>query len=138
VDQAAGEVVLLEAVEAAAYATPESASAWGKFQTCAHGIAEPQRLLADEPDGDCAIRAEQPLAGGTRGSGYASHLDRSSLRAKGPSLIGTALYNAQVALAALPNAKPSRMDGGTESKPYAGWCGTGELITPRDPIRVLL
>jgi hypothetical protein len=31
-------------------------------------------------------------------------------------------------------AKPSRMDGGTESKPYAGWCGTRELTTPGDPI----
>jgi hypothetical protein len=36
------------------------------------------------------------------------------------------------------NAKPSRMDGGTESKPYAGWCGTGELTTPRDPIGLLI
>ena len=42
--------------------------------------------------------------------------------------------NAPAAVAALQNAKPPRMDGGTESKPYAGWCGTGELTTPRDPI----
>jgi hypothetical protein len=40
-----------------------------------------------------------------------SRLDRSSLRAKGPSLIGTALYNATGAVAPLNPAKPDRMDG---------------------------
>ena len=49
-------------------------------------------------------------------------------------IIGTALNNACAAVAARETAKPLRMDGGTESKPYAGWCGTGELTTPRDPI----
>ena len=53
-------------------------------------------------------------------------------------IIGTALNNACAAVAARETAKPLRMDGGTESKPYAGWCGTGELlITPRDPIVLL-
>ena len=67
--------------------------------------------------------------------------------------------NAPAAIAALKNAKPDRMDGGTESKPsgsffttgqrpqanwnrpctepYAGWCGTRELTTPGDPILLL-
>ncbi len=43
---------------------------------------------------DCAVRTEQPLAGGTRCPRHESHLDRSSLRAGCPSLIGTALYGA--------------------------------------------
>ena len=93
-DQAEGEVVLLEAVEATAHAAPEPARFGCEPEARAHGIAEPQGLLADEPDRDCAIRAEQPLAGGTRSSGHESHLDGSSLRASGPSLIGTALYGA--------------------------------------------
>jgi hypothetical protein len=59
-----------------------------------------------------------------------------SLRAESPRLIGTALYNAPAAAAAgktreaIPHGRSI-----AESKPYAGWCGTGELITPRDPIR---
>ncbi len=47
VNQAAGEVVLLEAVEATADAPPSFASARCRSEACAHGDAEPQRLLAD-------------------------------------------------------------------------------------------
>ncbi|MEY4244718.1 MAG: hypothetical protein RLZZ245_2303 [Verrucomicrobiota bacterium] len=42
--------------------------------------------------------------------------------------------NAPAAVATLQNAKPDRMDGGTESKPHAGYYETGELTTPRNPI----
>ena len=48
----------------------------------------------------CAIRASQSLVRGKRSAGHESRLDRSSLRAEGPRLIGTALYNAPAALAA--------------------------------------
>ncbi len=54
------------------------------------------------------------------------------------SIIGTDMYNATAAVAAQKTAKPSCMDAGTESKPYAGWCGTRELITPGDPIRLFI
>jgi hypothetical protein len=30
------------------------------------------------------------------------------------------------------------MTAWTKSKPYAGWCGTRELITPGDPILLFL
>jgi len=48
--QAAGEVVLLEAMEATAHAPPESVSTWDQSKEGAHGDAEPQRLLADESE----------------------------------------------------------------------------------------
>jgi len=48
--QAAGEVVLLETMEAATHAPPESARVGGQPQQCAHGDAQPQRLLADESE----------------------------------------------------------------------------------------
>jgi len=60
--QAEGEVVLLEAMEAAAHASPESPRAGYPSRRGAPGDAEPQRLLEDEPEQDCASRAEQPLA----------------------------------------------------------------------------
>ena len=131
-DQAAGEVVLLEAMEAATPATPPLVSIGSKSPAGASGIAVPQRLLAGEPDRDCAIRAEQSLVRGTRSSGHGSHLESSALWGKGPSLIGIALYNAMAAIGV--QKKPRSHPAWTESKPYAGWCGTRELITPRDPI----
>ena len=48
--QAAGEVVLLEAMEAAAHAPPPPASVGSGSQRGAPCDAEPQRLLADEPE----------------------------------------------------------------------------------------
>jgi hypothetical protein len=53
----------------------------GSPDRVSHGDTESQRLLADESEFDCAIRAQQPLAGGTRGSRHESRLDRSALRA---------------------------------------------------------
>src|ERR1035437_8904343 len=32
---------------------------------------------------------------------------------------------------------PRSLTAWTKSKPYAGWCGTRELTTPGDPIRLL-
>jgi hypothetical protein len=91
----AGMASLLEAVEAATHAPPQPVVTGSRSRNGAHGDAEPQRLLADEPERDCAIRAQQPLAGGTRSSGYESNLDRSLLpRASSGQLIGTALYGA--------------------------------------------
>jgi hypothetical protein len=49
-DQAAGEVVLLEAMEAAAHAPPQAVGTGSRSRNGAHGDAEPQRLLADEPE----------------------------------------------------------------------------------------
>ena len=48
--QAAGEVVLLEAMEAATHASPPLVSIGSRSQDGAHGDAEPQRLLADESE----------------------------------------------------------------------------------------
>ena len=48
--QAAGEVVLLEAVEAAAHAPPSPVGIGSRSRNSAHGDAEPQRLLADESE----------------------------------------------------------------------------------------
>ena len=106
--QAAGEVVLLEAVEATAHAPPESARLGSESQAGAPGVAEPQRLLADEPGIDCAIRAQQLLVRRTRCSGYARHLDRFALRAKSPCLVGTALYGAVRRVVWDPGANYSR------------------------------
>ena len=61
-DQAEGEVVLLEAMEAAADAPPEPARLGREPEAGTYGVAQPQRLLADEPERTRAIRAEQPLA----------------------------------------------------------------------------
>ena len=95
VGQAEGEVVLLEAVETATHASPPLVSVGSRSQQSAYGDAEPQRLLADEPERDCAIRAQQPLVRRTRSSGHESNLDRSLLpRASSGQLIGTALYGA--------------------------------------------
>jgi hypothetical protein len=70
-----------------------------------------------------------------RGAGHACRLDQAPLRAEGPGLIGTALYNADAALAAGKTCEATLHGrSAAESKPYAGWCGTGERITPRDPI----
>ena len=49
-DQATGEVVLLEAMEAATHASPSLVGIGSRSQNGAHGDAEPQRLLADEPE----------------------------------------------------------------------------------------
>jgi hypothetical protein len=48
--QAAGEVVLLETMEAATHAPPEFARVGGQPQQGALGDAQPQRLLADESE----------------------------------------------------------------------------------------
>jgi transposase len=50
VGQAAGEVVLLEAMEATAHAPPQTVGTGSRSRNGAHGDAEPQRLLADEPE----------------------------------------------------------------------------------------
>ena len=60
--QAAGEVVLLEAMEAAAHATPTASRAGHRPGRGAHGVAEPEGLLADEPDVTGATLAQEPLA----------------------------------------------------------------------------
>ena len=52
--------------------------------------AQPQRLLADEFQPHRATSAQQPLAGTTGSSRHAHIADQTSLRAKSPSLIGTA------------------------------------------------
>jgi RNA-directed DNA polymerase len=54
------------------------------------GDPQPQRLLADEWQPHCATSAEQPMAGRTRSSQSTHVMDCASLRAKSPSLIGTA------------------------------------------------
>ncbi len=48
--QAEGEVVLLEAVEATAHAPPQPVVTGSGSRNGAHGDAQPQRLLADEPE----------------------------------------------------------------------------------------
>ena len=50
VGQAAGEVVLLEAMEAAAHASPEPDRVGSRSCHGPHGDAESQRLLADESE----------------------------------------------------------------------------------------
>lgn len=60
--QAAGEVVLLEAMEAAAPASPQPTGAGNQCRQGASGDTQPQRLLEDEPEFACASRAEQLLA----------------------------------------------------------------------------
>ncbi len=101
--------------------------------------AQPQRLLADEPERDCAQCAQQPLLRRTRSSGHECHScvngieDLRSLTAwtecSGVKAIWIALYY------------PEQAQGnGLEppcTEPYAGWCGTRELITPGDPIVLL-
>jgi hypothetical protein len=49
-DQAAGELVLLEAMEAATHAPPSPVGVGSRSRNSAHGDAEPQRLLADEQE----------------------------------------------------------------------------------------
>jgi len=49
-DQAAGEVVLLEAMEAATHAPPPLVGTGSGSRNGAHGDAQPQRLLADESE----------------------------------------------------------------------------------------
>ncbi len=48
--QAAGEVVLLEAMEAATHASPPLVRIGSRSRQGAYGDAQPQRLLADEPE----------------------------------------------------------------------------------------
>jgi hypothetical protein len=50
VGQTAGEVVLLEAMEAATHAPPQPVVTGSRSQRGAPGDAQPQRLLADEPE----------------------------------------------------------------------------------------
>ena len=57
-----GEVVLLEAMEAAAHAPPSSTRLGGLPRESAFGVSQPQGLLADEPELACPPRVEQPLA----------------------------------------------------------------------------
>jgi hypothetical protein len=52
----------------------------------------PRGGLADEFQPHRATSHDQPMAGGTRGSGHARIMDQTSLRAECPSLIGTARY----------------------------------------------
>ena len=92
--QAAGEVVLLEAMEAAAHAPPSFARVGSFSRPGAYGDTQPQRLLADEPELACAHGPEQPMDGGTWSPRHESNLDRPSLRAESPGLIGTAGYGA--------------------------------------------
>ena len=61
----------------------------GANATCAEGVRAVRRRGSN-----CAICAKQSLVRGTRSSRHGSHLDRFALRAKSPSLIGTALYGA--------------------------------------------
>jgi len=49
-DQAEGEVVLLEAVEAATHAPPEFTGIGSRSQNGTHGDAQSKRLLADESE----------------------------------------------------------------------------------------
>lgn len=59
---ARGGGVLLEAMKAAGHAAPEPHRAGHRPGGGAPGVAEPERLVADEPDVACAARAQQPLA----------------------------------------------------------------------------
>ena len=67
----------------------------GANATCAEGVRAVKRRASN-----CAICAEQSLVRGTSRSRHGSHLDRFALRAKSPSLIGTALYHAMAEVAA--------------------------------------
>ena len=60
--QAAGEVILLEAMEATTHASPEFARTGDLPTAGTQGDTEPQRLLADDSKRTCADRAEQPSA----------------------------------------------------------------------------
>lgn len=93
-------------MEAATQASQIFACVRDPSRPCASGDVQPQRLLANEPERACANRAEQSLASGTRGAGHESRLDRSSRWGNGPSLIGTALYEAVVRLVWDPGANP--------------------------------
>ena len=89
-----GEVVLLEAVEAAAHTAAQPDSARDRTRSREDGVAEPQRLLADERKLHRAAGTEQPLVGEPRRPRYANIVDQDPLRARSPSLIGTAGYGA--------------------------------------------
>ena len=57
-------------MEATAHAAPPLVGTGSGSRNGAHGDAEPKRLLADEPERDRAIRAEQLLVRGTRSAGH--------------------------------------------------------------------
>jgi hypothetical protein len=61
-------------------------------------------------------RPHGALVEGQGGAGPEGRLDQAPLRAEGPSLIGTALYNADAALAAGKPAKRPCMDGAQRSQ----------------------
>ncbi len=84
----------------------------GADATCPAGGRAVRRRASN-----CAIRAQQQLAGGTRGS---RHGRAFVLFFTTPCKFGEFSWNSPC------------------TEPYAGWCGTGELITPRDPIRYLI
>ena len=89
----------------------------GANATCAEGVRAVRR-----PASNCAIRAEQSLVRGTRSSRHGRHLDRSSLRAKDPSLIGTALYHAMAARAAQKKSRshPAWTEARSQSRTQGG------------------
>ncbi len=115
VDQAAGEVVLLETMEAATLASPALVSIGSRSRQGAHGDAQPQRLLAD------LSRHSQ-----RRRRMSQNEIVRFALNNRWLEEQGVPDMNAPAARAALKNAKPDRMDGGTESKPSGSFFTTGK------------
>ena len=89
----------------------------GANATCPEGVRTVRGRASN-----CAIRAEQSLVRGTRSSGHGSHLESSALQVKGPSLIGTALYNAMAAIAAQkkPRSHPAWTEARSQSRTQGG------------------
>ena len=87
-----GAIVLLEAMETATHATPTFDRSGNRSRPRQAGVAQPKRLLADEPKFHRAHSTQQPMAKRTRRARHPGNMDRTSLRAKRPSLIGTAGY----------------------------------------------
>ena len=97
--QAAGEVVLLEAMEAAAHASPQPVGAGNPSQPGASGVAKPERLLEDEPE---LIRPARPRASPC-GLRFAPSM--AARRRRGHSLVRFALNNRWLEEQGVPDMK---------------------------------
>lgn len=100
------------------------AGAVGYFGDGASGVAQPERVLADEHKQSRASRAHERMVGQTRGAELAGALGRLSLPA--------------AAEAGAESSGDNRGEVNTpeppDADPHVRWCGGRGLITPGYPI----
>ncbi len=125
IDESDGRAaVLLETRGTFPAAAENAAAAGGRSGDGARGIAQSERLLADEHEQHRASRAHERVVGQTRGAGPAGALGRLSL----PAAAEGGAESSGAGRGGVNTAEPPDAD------PHVRWCGGRGLITPGYPI----